>query len=104
MSAGKSDILLQTKDLSVGYPENGQVLLENLNLELKAGELVCFMGANGIGKSTLVRTLAGLQKKLSGEVVYPSSPDSGIHHLAVVLTEKVSAVNMTVYELVTFGR
>jgi iron complex transport system ATP-binding protein len=103
MSGKRSDILLQTTNLSVGYGENDQVLLENLDLELKAGELVCFMGANGIGKSTLVRTLAGLQKEISGHVT-SSSTAPKISQLSVVLTEKVSAVNMTVFELVTFGR
>lgn len=104
MNLKRSDILLQTIDLGIGYKDSDQVLFENLNLELKAGELVCFMGANGIGKSTLVRTLAGLQKKISGQVHYPSSTTPHTRQLAVVLTEKVSAVNMTVFELVTFGR
>jgi cobalamin transport system ATP-binding protein len=85
----------------VGY--GNQVLLKNLNLVAEAGNLICFMGPNGIGKSTLIRTLAGLQKPTSGEIKLPSN-DKVHHQLAVVLTDRVTSANMTVYELVTFGR
>lgn len=96
------EILLHAKNLSVGYAEDGQhnVLFERVDLELRAGELVCFMGANGIGKSSLIRTLAGLQKPIfSGhpEKINPT-------RVSVVLTDRVNAVNMTVTELVTLGR
>lgn len=71
------------------------------------------MGPNGIGKSTLIRTLAGLQKPLSGQVKYDTAgidPPPGHQnfklpqHIAVVLTDRITAVNMTVYEVVSFGR
>jgi iron complex transport system ATP-binding protein len=94
-------ILLRTNDLTVGYD---QTLFENLNLELKAGELVCFMGANGAGKSTLIRTLAGLQQPIHGSVNDQHNHRIDIKNMAVVLTEKITAVNMTVRELITFGR
>jgi iron complex transport system ATP-binding protein len=97
--------LLQTHNLSVGYTAGGQTLLEQLNLQLHAGEMVCFMGRNGIGKSTLIRTLAGLQAPLAGRVSFPSSiAAQPATDIAVVLTEKISAVSMTVHELVTYGR
>ena len=92
---------METKNLSVGYSAKGKdnILFENLNLSLQAGELVCFMGPNGIGKSTLMRTLAGLQKPLIGTI---SKVDE--KNVALVLTERVTVTNMTVKELVTFGR
>lgn len=93
--------MISVSNLLIGYPkESGnQVLFENLHLQLKAGELVCFMGPNGIGKSTLIRTLAGLQQPLAGEV-------SGVEQskIAIVLTDKLAASNLTVYELVCYGR
>lgn len=96
---------LVTKKLSVGYEQN-RPLLRNLNLHLFPGQLVCFMGVNGIGKSTLIRTLAGLQKPLQGSVAYPLKTENIPlpQQLSVVLTDKVTAVNMTVLDVVSFGR
>lgn len=96
-----SIIALHTDSLSVGFvrDKNSLVLFENLNLKIRAGELVCFMGPNGVGKSSLIRTLAGLQKSLHGTVT-----TKDMKQVAVVLTDKISATHMTVYDLVAFGR
>jgi len=94
-------ILLQTSNLSVGY--GSHVLLENLDLTLNAGNLICFMGPNGIGKSTLIRTLSGLQKQLHGDIKLLSTGEVP-RQVAVVLTDRISASNMTVSELLAFGR
>jgi iron complex transport system ATP-binding protein len=100
----KNNILLSTSDLTIGYG-NKLVLFENLNLALKASELICFMGPNGIGKSTLIRVLAGLQKPLSGQMRYGESLQSkDSHSISVVLTDKVKSEVMSVTDLVTFGR
>lgn len=95
------EILLYAKNLSVGYTEgtSQHVLFENIDLELRAGELVCFMGANGIGKSSLIRTLAGLQLPISN-----ASLNIDPKKISVVLTDRVNTINMTVAELVTLGR
>jgi len=92
---------LQAKDLAVGY-RVGQfedVLFEGVNLALKSGKLTCFMGPNGIGKSTLIRVLAGLQKPLAGTISIPDEKK-----IALVLTDKITATNMTVWDLVSYGR
>jgi iron complex transport system ATP-binding protein len=95
------ETVLKTISLTVGYPQNS--LFEDLNLELYAGQLVCFMGPNGVGKSSLIRTLAGLQNPLCGKVIVN---DGAINPklIAVVLTDKITGSNMTVYELITYGR
>jgi iron complex transport system ATP-binding protein len=93
---------LTTNHLSIGYANH--TLLSNLNLQLTCGQLICFMGPNGIGKSTLIRTLAGLQPSLAGEIKMGAEGKSNPEKLSVVLTEKVTATNMTVQELVTLGR
>jgi iron complex transport system ATP-binding protein len=95
--------LLSAAELDVGFAAHPQILLfENLNLALLPGELVCFMGPNGVGKSTLIRTLAGLQKPLRGMVHIGNKNTE--QAVAVVLTDKVAAGNMTALELVTYGR
>jgi iron complex transport system ATP-binding protein len=93
--------MIETTKLSTGYVVKGkrQILFEDLELKLNAGELVCFMGPNGIGKSTLIRILAGLQKPLSGEIKGVDSKSVGL-----VLTDRSTATNMTVEELITYGR
>ncbi len=93
--------ILQTSHLSIGYDQDGKVscLFENLNIALSAGELVCFMGPNGIGKSSLIRTLAGIQKKLGGEIHIQKE-----NAVALVLTDKITATHMSVYDLISYGR
>jgi iron complex transport system ATP-binding protein len=107
MMGVKKITTLSTRNLSVGYTNPLNILFENINLSLNTGELVCFMGPNGIGKSTLIRTLAGLQNPLRGTLTHPGLSENKsdkTHSISVVLTDKISALNMTVQELVTYGR
>ena len=101
-----SEPYLTTKNLTIGYSDHRQVLFENLNVALFGGEMICFMGPNGVGKSSLLRTLSGLQKPLSGKVQIHVSSDVDDHSrkIAVVLTDRVQALNLTVEEIVAFGR
>jgi iron complex transport system ATP-binding protein len=104
--------ILNTYNLSIGYSKkrNKIVVQSDLNLDLKAGELVCLIGQNGCGKSTLLRTLAGLQKPLLGKVLVDNQEleKIRIHEkariLALVLTEKVDIENATVADIVRMGR
>jgi len=92
--------MISAQELSVGFRSRGkeQMLFEKIDVHLPPGELVCFMGSNGVGKSTLLKTLAGLLPPLAGKV-------TGLdQNVALVLTDKITAINMTVYDLVSFGR
>ncbi len=104
MVASKTEYLT-TDQLSVGYsaPRGTRTLFENLDLRLPSGMVICFMGPNGIGKSSLIRTLAGLQRPLSGNVRMAGGNDPS-KQVAVVLTDRISAPNMTVYDVVAYGR
>jgi iron complex transport system ATP-binding protein len=95
--------LLSTQQLTLGYRR--QTLFEDVNLSLIAGELVSLMGPNGIGKSTLIRTLAGLQTPMSGDVKISAGKQTRLaEQIAVVLTDRVSAPTVTVHELIALGR
>ena len=89
--------LLEAKHLTVGYGK--KIVLTDLHLQLPEGQFVCFMGPNGIGKSTVIRTLAGLQHPLNGTVTFAENQKP-----AVVLTDRITAAYMTVRQLITFGR
>lgn len=89
--------VFETKGLTVGYGE--LKLFTDLDLHLNSGELICFMGPNGCGKSTLIKTLAGLLAPLSGTV-----PKKDEKKVAVVLTDRIHSQHMTVGELITYGR
>ena len=61
-------IILKTKDLSIGYisKKESTLVASNVNIELHKGELIGLVGGNGIGKSTLLRTLTNVQNALEG--------------------------------------
>ncbi len=105
--------MLQTSALKIGYKNSGKipkVIAEALNLQLKAGEFVCLVGPNGVGKSTLLRTLTGLQPKLAGEIQLSGRKLESYHprdlanQVSVVLTSPISVGAMRVDELAAMGR
>ena len=104
--------ILTTSDLSIGYKTKNSTITiaENLNLNLQEGKLIALIGANGIGKSTLLRTLTGIQKTISGTVllngknIHELNPLTLAQNLSVVLTEKLPPSNLTVFELIALGR
>ena len=59
--------MIELHNLTVGYGE--KAILSDINQTLEPGRLVCLLGSNGVGKSTILRTLAGFQPPLSGEVL-----------------------------------
>lgn len=104
--------ILETSNLSIGYKSKKAtvVIAENLNLNLTSGKLISLIGANGIGKSTLLRTITGIQDPLSGNVflndknINSYKPLDLSQNLSLVLTEKLPPSNLSVFELVALGR
>jgi iron complex transport system ATP-binding protein len=104
--------ILNSSNLSIGYKskKDENVIAKDLNLNLGAGKLTALIGANGIGKSTLLKTLTGIQKPLSGTVlingddIHKMNPAALALHLSVVLTERLPPSNLSVFELVALGR
>jgi len=103
---------IQIRQLSIGYPSRRgvTVVAEGISGAIRSGELTCLLGANGVGKSTLLRTLSAFQPKIGGEVIIQGRDLSGYTDkelsrlIGVVLTEKPDIRNMTVRELVSLGR
>ena len=52
-------------------------VLEDINFELKSGEIVCIIGPSGCGKSTLLRFIGGLERPTSGRVLIAGEPPAG---------------------------
>lgn len=105
------------EDLTIGYTTKGneKVVASGLNAAINSGELTCLLGQNGIGKSTLLRTLSAFQPPLGGDVLLNTEGNHTSHlsslpsHLlsrliGVVLTEKLAIKNMTAEELIGMGR
>ena len=105
-------IVIQGQDLSIGYRTGKQekIVHEHLNFQLHAGELTCLLGANGTGKSTLLRTLSASQPALGGTLDILGKPlaeyteKERSRTIGVVLTDKTFAGGLSVYELVGLGR
>ncbi len=107
-----SDNILTIKDLTIGYPGTGrpQPVFSNINLKAAKGENIALIGRNGIGKSTLLRTIARLQKPIKGELFLKGNDINmfGKQELAKLLgfvsTEIIRVSNLNLYDLVALGR
>ena len=92
--------MVRARDLSIGYTT--AVLASDLNFSIDAGMSVAVIGANGVGKSTFVRTLMGLASPLSGSVSWDAGNRPEIGYLAQ-LNDFDRTFPITVQELVAMG-
>lgn len=108
-----SSSVLSINRLDVGYHASGKnshAVCQNLNLKAEKGELVALIGSNGVGKSTLLRSIAGLQKALKGEILFSGKPQNQYSRnefaqiVSFVSTEIVHVNNLCVGDLVALGR
>lgn len=105
------------QDVSIGYLAKGhqKVVASGLTASIESGQLTCLLGQNGIGKSTLLRTLSAFQPPLGGDILLNTASterrsltqlsDRELSRLiGVVLTEKPDVQNLTAREMVGMGR
>lgn len=96
--------------LAIGYEKPTKVVADNICATIEPGTLTCLIGRNGIGKSTLMRTIAHLQPSLGGNIRIGDTSLENIsgkqlaRMLSIVTTQKPDVFNMTVEEMVAMGR
>ena len=104
--------ILTLDSLKIGYLSGKQkhILLPPLNGTANKGELIAVLGRNGIGKSTLLRTITGIQPSLGGGISLAGknlksySRTELAQKIGYISTEIVKVNNMSVYDLVALGR
>ncbi len=112
MSNPKKNIVLKTENLSIGYQTKKQqnVIASDINFSIEKGKFVALLGKNGIGKSTLLRTLSKVQEPLNGTIEINQKNSTDYSHqelatsLSLVLTERLPQSQLTVFELIALGR
>lgn len=99
---------INISNLTVGY--NNTQLLSDINISTNTNQLIVIIGRNGTGKSTLLKTLAGMLPAISGSFklaeqdVLSLSETNRSKLLSLVTTKPKSVSNITVKDFVSFGR
>lgn len=100
--------MLQTEELVLGY--KNKKIQSDISITLKTAECVALIGRNGIGKSTLLKTITGAILPLSGTVFLQGkninlySEKEKAQLLSIVLTEHLPPSHLTAYEIIALGR
>lgn len=105
-------LIVDVKNVSIGYQTRKKqtLIAADINVQLHRGTLVCLLGKNGIGKSTLLRSITNVQPVLAGDIfikntsILDYSPAEFSKTISLVLTERLPESNLTVYEIVALGR
>lgn len=112
MKLNTENSILTAENLSIGYTTKKEdfIIAKRINFDLQKGNFVGLIGSNGIGKSTLLKTLTQQLKPLTGQVLINNTQLSKVkpiqlaQQLSIVFTENVSDTNLTVKELIALGR
>lgn len=102
------DEILRLENLAVGY--NGEILIRDINLKLRQGEIIAFIGPNGSGKTTILKTITGNLKEISGAAyieqnsIHQLSSQEMARKVSVVWTQKVKPELLTGEDVVATGR
>ena len=101
--------VLTTHDLAIGF-NSKHAITNGLNLSVDSGDLVFLLGPNGVGKTTLLKTLAGLHSAIHGRIELNGVPlpsirrDTLAKRRSIVLTQQSAASSLRAREIVSLGR
>ena len=102
--------MLDLQSLAVGYRNTRGAILSGIDLSAAPGDFICILGRNAAGKSTLMRTIAGLQASLAGivsldgEDIASMRPATRARRIAVVLTERQFNPGLRVDDVIALAR
>jgi iron complex transport system ATP-binding protein len=104
--------IVKMVDLYVGYRKgrSDNSLLEGITIDIHKGQLTAIIGRNGTGKSTFLRTMSGLQRPLSGNIMINDEPVASLslplraRKVSYVSTEQIHVSHMRITDLVALGR
>lgn len=100
--------VLYTKNLSVGY--NRKSVIDDINISVEAGQIVTLIGSNGSGKSTILKTLAGQLKEISGDIYIKDINLKKLNRkqiaksVSIMTTDRIEPELMTCRDIVEYGR
>lgn len=104
--------VIELNKLLIGYGNGSKscAILAPISASIKKGELVCLIGENGKGKSTLIKTISNQLKAISGKITLLSKNIKNYsnrelsHCISLVLTDNVNIGLISVHDFVAFGR
>ncbi len=109
--------MLSLQNIKIGYSISQRftsseplTVFSDINLQANSGQSIALIGENGVGKSTLLRTIANLQNAISGEVLIKNKIISEYKQpeiakiISYVSTNNTNLPNLTVSELISLGR
>lgn len=104
---------LEIREVTLGF-KDGPSLIEHFSLTVEGGQLIGLLGRNGVGKSTLLKALAGVRPPLNGDILYGEGAQQKemynmtaaerAKEVAFVMTETFSVAHLRVREVVSMGR
>ncbi len=100
--------MIALRNLTTGYGR--RTVATHLNAALRPGRLTCLLGPNGVGKSTLLRTLCGFQPPLEGQILIDGRDTATMTRkqlsqtISVVLADRPAVADMRAEEMVGMGR
>lgn len=102
--------IIDIEELSISYSKRRVAVMEQVNLQFDSAKVYAFLGENGIGKSTLLKAIAGILPfqngiiKLKGKTLEEWSKAELAKTVAIVLTDSINHSMLSVFDFVAYGR